>query len=186
MEFNVLLVFMIIGALIAAETRDLLSAVISVGAVGFIVSLAFLFLKAPDIAITQVVVEVLTLVVLVRATLRNDITTVKGMRGKIGLSFSLAVIVLITLAAYPFFRELPHFGVPLLSQGKSISGFFLKEGLRRTGAANVTTSILLDFRMYDTIGEATILFASLLGALAILRRPSHKKRGARDKEERIK
>jgi len=186
MEFIILFVFIIIAALIATETRDLLSAVISVGAAGFIISLAFLFLKAPDIAITQVVIEVLTLVILIRATLRKDVTTVKGTRGKLGLIFSLLVIFFITIISYPFFKGLPHFGAPLLTQGKSVSNFFLKEGLRRTGSANITTSILLDFRMYDTIGEATVLFASILGALAILRRPSHKKRGAKDKEERIK
>ena len=50
-EFYVLLLFMIIAAIIAVETKNLLSAVICVGAVGFGGSLLFLFLRAPDIAI---------------------------------------------------------------------------------------------------------------------------------------
>ena len=185
MEIMVLLAFMIIGAFIAVETRDLLSSVISVGAVGMILSLAFLFLKAPDIAITQVVVEILALVILLRATLRRDITTVKGIRGKIGLGFSLFVVLFIAIVSFPFFKQLPKFGYPLLAEGESVSNFYIKEGLKKTGASNITTSVLLDFRMYDTIGEASVLFTSILGALAILRRPSHKKRGVKDKEERI-
>jgi multisubunit Na+/H+ antiporter MnhB subunit len=70
-----LLGFMLIGSLIAIETRDLLSAVICVGAVGFGTSLVFLLLGAPDLAITQVVVEILVLVVLVRVVItRRDET----------------------------------------------------------------------------------------------------------------
>ena len=54
--FYILMLFMIIAALIAVETCDLLSAVICVCAIGFGGSLMFLFLRAPDIAITQIVV----------------------------------------------------------------------------------------------------------------------------------
>ncbi|MCX5656890.1 MAG: DUF4040 domain-containing protein, partial [Candidatus Omnitrophica bacterium] len=57
MELHILLLFMIIGAIIAIESKDLLSGVIAVGAVGFALCLAFLILKAPDLAITQLVVE---------------------------------------------------------------------------------------------------------------------------------
>jgi uncharacterized MnhB-related membrane protein len=57
---------MILAAIIAVQTDNLLSAIICVGAIGAIGSLMFLFLFAPDIAITQVVVEVLALVVLIR------------------------------------------------------------------------------------------------------------------------
>ena len=54
-----LIVLMIIGALVAIETPNMLHAVISVGAVGFLLSMVFLFLSAPDLAITQVLVETL-------------------------------------------------------------------------------------------------------------------------------
>ncbi len=186
MAIVVLLILMIIGAFIATETRDLLSSVISVGAVGFLLCLTFLYLKAPDIAITQMVVEVLALIILIRATLHRDLTFVKGIRAKLGLGFSLFAVVVVTVLSIPFFQELPKFGHPLLSEGRSVANFYLQEGLRRTGAANITTSVLLDFRMYDTLGEATILFTSILGALAILRRPSHKKIKEKDKEEALK
>ena len=39
-----------------------------------------------------------------------------------------------------------------------------------TGAANAVTAILLDYRAYDTLGEATVIFVSIIGAYAILRR----------------
>ena len=74
------MVFMIIGSIIAIETKNLLSSVISVGVVGFSLSIIFLMLGAPDIAITQVVVEILILVVLIRATITTDNTAIEGPR----------------------------------------------------------------------------------------------------------
>ena len=83
--FYILLLFIIIAAIIAVETKNLLSAVICVGAVGFGASLMFLFLRAPDIAITQIVVEVLGLIVLIRATISRDLTFISGDREFFGV-----------------------------------------------------------------------------------------------------
>jgi len=72
------MIFIVIASLIAVETTDLLSSVICIGAMGFGVSLVFLFLRAPDIAITQIVVEVLGLIILIRATISRDLTFISG------------------------------------------------------------------------------------------------------------
>ena len=72
----ILMIFMIVGSVIAIETKNLLSSVISVGVVGFGLSIAFLMLGAPDIAITQMVVEILILVILIRATITTDNTAI--------------------------------------------------------------------------------------------------------------
>ena len=79
--FYLLLAFVIIAALIAVETRNLLNSIICVGAIGFGCSIMFLFLRAPDIAITQVVVEVLALIILIRAALGRELRFVSGSRG---------------------------------------------------------------------------------------------------------
>ena len=78
--FYILLFFIIIAALIAVETKNLLSAVICVGAIGFGGSLLFLFMRAPDIAMTQIVVEVLGLIILIRVTIDRDHTFISGDR----------------------------------------------------------------------------------------------------------
>ena len=64
---------MIAAAIIAVEAKDLLSSVVAIGGVGIGLSMAFLILKAPDLAIMQLVVEILSLVILVRATMRHDL-----------------------------------------------------------------------------------------------------------------
>jgi len=164
-----LLGFMIIGAIIAIETKDLLSSVISVGAMGLSLSIIFLILGAPDLAIVQVAVEVIAIVMLLRlVVVREDVTIAHRYRyGEVfattaGLIFFGVFIVVVSLV----FREMPPFGSPLLR----VSGQYLSEGFSLSRAGNLVTAILLDFRAYDTLGEATVIFASIVGALAILRR----------------
>ncbi|MHC4640978.1 MAG: hydrogen gas-evolving membrane-bound hydrogenase subunit E [Planctomycetota bacterium] len=173
--FYLLLLFIIIAAIIAVETDNLLSSVICVGAIGFGGSLMFLFLRAPDIAITQIVVEVLGLIVLIRATISRDRTFISGDREFFGVVVSVVIIFVLLLAGIKVFQTLPDFGVPVFSKfPEAASQTYISEGMQKTGAANIVTSVILDFRAYDTLGEATVLFASIIGATVILRKKSKK------------
>ena len=164
-----LLAFMIIGAIIAIETRDLLSSVISVGAMGLALSIIFLILGAPDLAIIQVVVEVIALIMLLRLViLREDVTIAHRYRYGEVFATSIGLIfcgIFIVFAAIVY-KEMPEFGSPILK----VSQDYINNGFRISNAANIVTAILLDFRAYDTLGEATVIFASIIGALVILRK----------------
>jgi len=175
----ILLIFMIIGSIIAIETKKLLSSVISVGVVGFSLSIAFLMLKAPDIAITQIVVEILILVVLIRATISTDNTAIEKHWDTFSFVSSLIFFGLFLVFAFLAVHDLNHFGHPLLTVSKR----YLAEGPKETHAANIVTSILLDYRGYDTLGEATVLFTSIVGAFVILRRRGRKKKSDQDMEK---
>jgi multicomponent Na+:H+ antiporter subunit B len=165
-----LLVFLIIAALIAVETKNLLSSVISLGAIGFGLSISFLFLRAPDLALVQIAVEVVLLIFLIRATIGRDVIPE---RGRIRWPGLVAVVLLaggLFVFGYLAFRQLPAFGSPVIAAVQEApSNRYLQEGLKESGAANIVTAVLLDYRAYDTLGEATVLFAAVLGALAILR-----------------
>lgn len=162
---NILLIMMIIGAIIAVEIRNLLSSIIALGIVGFAVTLAFLILQAPDLAIVQIVVEVLTVVFMISAILKTsqyDTTQRRiGIREFLGIA-SLGVFFFIFYLAI---KEMPKFGYPVM---KVADGYVLN-GLRETGAANIVSAIILDYRAYDTLGEATVLFTAVMGVIAILR-----------------
>lgn len=166
MELTILLLFMIFAAIVALEVKDLLSSVIAVGAVGLGVSLAFLILKAPDLAITQLVVEILCLIILIRATIKKDVPLVTDGRWLFNTVSTLLFIAGFLMLAYFALKELPHFGAPTMR----VANTYIKEGLPKTGATNLVASIILDFRAYDTLGEATILFTAVVGVLAVIRR----------------
>ncbi|MFB0526351.1 MAG: hydrogen gas-evolving membrane-bound hydrogenase subunit E [bacterium] len=178
-ELYVLLLFMILGAIIAVEIKDLLSSVVAVGAVGLGLSVAFLILKAPDLAITQLVVEILCLIILIRATIRRDIPTLNRRKEVIG-----SIIVLLFIGGFLFFayralKDLPSFGHPIMR----VSQNYLAQGLKKAGATNLVSSVILDFRAYDTLGEATVLFTAVIGVLAVLRRIGRKKVNETVREE---
>ncbi|MBN1973149.1 MAG: DUF4040 domain-containing protein [Sedimentisphaerales bacterium] len=173
--FYILLLFMLIAAIIAVETKNLLSAVICVGAIGFGGSLIFLFLRAPDIAITQIVVEVLGLIILIRATIARDLTSISGDREFFGTVVSIVIIFLIFMAGFKVLDSLHDFGTPVYAKTeKAASQTYIEKGLEDTGATNIVSSIILDYRAYDTLGEATVLFTAVIGATVLLRKKSRK------------
>jgi multisubunit Na+/H+ antiporter MnhB subunit len=62
--------------------------------------------------------------------------------------------------------DLP-FGHPAVSD---MDDYFIRQGQEQTGANNIVTSIVFDFRGFDTLGEATVLFAAVLGVGMIFRK----------------
>ena len=173
--FYVLFLFMIIATIIAIETKNLLSSVICIGAIGLGASLMFLFLRAPDIAITQMVVEVLGLIILIRSTISRDLTFITGDKEFFGTVVSVVIIFVIFLAGVRVFETLPDFGTAIFAEVPgAASQTYISEGLGKTGAANIVASVILDFRAYDTLGETTVLFTTIIGATVILRKKAKK------------
>ena len=166
-----LILLTVIAAIITVVTPNLLYSIISLGAVGFLLAIAFLFLAAPDIAIVQIGVEVVSLVILIRATLGREIQMVKVNRTVVGVAFAVAFVAVIGLFIIQVFTEFPVFGTPVMERfSDAPSATYLAQGLQETGGPNIVTAVLLDFRAWDTLGEATVLFCAALGTVAILRR----------------
>ena len=80
--------------------------------------------------------------------------------------------------------QLTQFGQPVMDRfADAPSNTYLRDGLEQTGAANIVTAILLDFRAYDTLGEATVLFCAVMGALTVLRRQAKAETGPANQEQ---
>jgi multisubunit Na+/H+ antiporter MnhB subunit len=166
-----LILLTVIAAVITVATPNLLYSVISLGAVGFLLAIVFLFLAAPDIAIVQIGVEIVSLVILIRATLGRDEQMVKVTKPLIGVAFAAALVAVIGLFGLQVFTGFPEFGVPVMERiADAPATTYLQDGLAETGAPNIVTAVLLDFRAWDTLGEATVLFCAALGTAAVLRR----------------
>ena len=175
---SIIIVFMILGAIYALYAKDLLSALIACGIVGYGLVICFLLLRAPDLAIVQIVVETITLVIMVAVVLNSTREELKekSVVQVNGISYvhqryivNVILVVIFGLFLLYFFREsiytLDHFGEHVTR----MSTAYIENAAEQTGSANLVTGVLFDFRGYDTLGEATILFTAVIGILTILR-----------------
>ena len=138
-----------------------LQAVVLVGVVGLVTALTFVALSAPDLALTQLSVEVVSTVLLLMGlallppTSPRESSPVRRWRdGTLAIAGGGGMAWLSWLM--------------LTRDHASISGFFLEKSLPEGGGANVVNVILVDFRGYDTFGEITVLGIAAVGVLALL------------------
>ncbi|MGK3992230.1 monovalent cation/H+ antiporter subunit A [Sorangium sp. So ce1024] len=158
-----------VGAAVMAKFHRLIAITLTGGA-GLVTCVTFLWFSAPDLALTQIVVEVVTTILLLLG-LRWLPMRIEGIpraikardRLRRGRDLLLAIGAGSGLAALSYAmltRPAPH----------SISPFFLSRALPEGGGANVVNVMLVDFRAFDTLGEITVLGAVALTVYALLRR----------------
>jgi len=168
LALSILLGFMIIGAIFAIHAKGLLSAVIAAGIVGYSLVICFLLLKAPDLAIVQIVVETITLIIMVAVVLDSTREELKiNIDRQQIFNISLALIFILVLMF--FFVQAIETLNPFGQHSLRMASAYVGETAAKTGSANLVTGVLFDFRGYDTLGEATILFTAAIGVLSILR-----------------
>jgi len=170
---SILTGFMIIGALYALHARDLLSALIAQGIVGYGLVISFLLLQAPDLAIVQIVVETITLIIMVAVVLnssREEIVESWNRNKVLNIISSLVIILFMAFVFAYMIVSLQPFGEHTMR----MADYYTGAGAESTGSANLVTGVLFDFRGYDTLGEATILFTAALGVVTILRAKNKK------------
>jgi multicomponent K+:H+ antiporter subunit A len=147
-----------------------LAALTMLGIVGLALCITFAWFSAPDLALTQLAVEVVTLVLfllglrwLPQRREQDDAPEVVRNRWRRRRDLLLAIGIGAGLAALSFALLTRH--APL-----SISPFFIAEALPRGGGTNVVNVMLVDFRAFDTLGEITVLSIVGLTVYALLRR----------------
>lgn len=78
-------------------------------------------------------------------------------------------LALITVALVATVLEMPTIGDPANVTNNEVPQRYLEQGLEETGALNVIASIITDYRGFDTLGEATVLFVAIAAALSNLK-----------------
>ncbi len=138
-----------------------LQAVVLVGVVGLVTSMVFLGLSAPDLALTQLSVEVVSTVLLLMGlallparTPRESSTARRGRDALLALAGGAGMAWLAWLV--------------MTRDHDSIAWYFLANSVPLGGGANAVNVILVDFRGYDTFGEITVLGIAGIGVLALL------------------
>ncbi|OHC95297.1 MAG: monovalent cation/H+ antiporter subunit A [Sphingomonadales bacterium RIFCSPLOWO2_12_FULL_63_15] len=155
-----LLVAAVIAVVKAQRQRYLTLVYISV--VGLVISLAFIYLSAPDLALTQISVEVVTILLLLLALNLMPKQPVRlssnGLRLRDGL-IGLAGGTVAGLAAWAVMTREPN---------DPISAYHWENSYSGGGGTNVVNVTLVDFRAFDTFGEITVLGIAALTIFALL------------------
>lgn len=135
--------------------------VVLVGVVGVAASLTFLGFSAPDLALTQLSVDIVSTVLLLmglallpQTSPKETPALRKGLHALLALGGGAAMSAITWLV--------------LTRDQASISWFFLEQSLPKGGGTNVVNVILVDFRGYDTMGEITVLGIAAIGVLALV------------------
>jgi multicomponent K+:H+ antiporter subunit A len=157
------------GAAVLAKFHRLAALVLTGGA-GLVSCISFVWLSAPDLAATQLLVEVVTTILILLGLRwlprRIEVQTPRGeglarfRRRRDAVIAVTAGLGLATLA----------YGVMMHPVEESISHFFLERAYSEGGGRNVVNVLLVDFRAFDTLGEITVLAIVALTVFALLRR----------------
>ncbi len=159
-----------VGAAVQAKFHRLAALVLAGGA-GLVTCITFVWFSAPDLALTQLVVEVVTTVLLLlglrwlpkrmpfRATAagarRALPRRLRDLAIAVGAGTGLAVLAYAVLTRPP---------------APTVADFYVERAYPEGGGTNVVNVILVDFRAFDTLGEITVLGAVAIAVYALLRR----------------
>jgi len=141
--------------------RRRLVALLMLSVVGLLVALAFVRFSAPDLALTQLSVEMVTMVLLMLAlfflpaTTPGESSSLRGLRDFLlaGGFGTLVALLVYTVLTRPY---------------SSIGDFFIANSVSGGGGTNVVNVILVDFRGFDTLGEISVLAIAGMGIYALL------------------
>lgn len=157
------LVILIIAATIyAIAAKSRLGAIACLGTVGFGIALLFVCYGAPDVAMTQFLVETLTVILFVlvfyhlpetrQLSRRRDRIRDAGVATSVGAIMSVLVLIAAQVDFFP-----------------SISDYYTEHSVSEAHGRNVVNVILVDFRGLDTLGEITVLTVAGIGVFSLLK-----------------
>ncbi|MFO8142071.1 MAG: putative monovalent cation/H+ antiporter subunit A [Marinobacter sp.] len=153
---------LVASAVFASSTHSRLGSVASMGVLGFAVALTFILFSAPDLGITQLLVETLTVILLVLVLFKlpefvNLSTPFQRYRDLAVSVFAGATITLMMLAVL----DIQYF--------ETISTYYVENSAPLAYGRNIVNVILVDFRALDTLGEIFVLSLAALGVFSMLK-----------------
>jgi multicomponent Na+:H+ antiporter subunit A len=159
----ILVLVMAIAALMAAFSNSLIFSIIALGLLGFCIPIIYMMYGAPDLAITQVLVETLTAVMFMAVIYK--LPCYKELSSKwlnaLDLIFASLTGIVVTLLI---------FKAQALQLSKPVSEQMAKISYLEAKGKNIVNVILVDFRALDTLGEITVLLIAVIGGAVLVKK----------------
>lgn len=162
-----LLAFMAICAIAILRLRDLFAVAMMFGLFSLISAGLFTTMDAPDVAFTEAAVGAGISTILVLATLAQ---TARREQSQVGRRVLLPLAVVWITGAVLVYgtADLPDFGDPEAAAHTHVASYYLEQSGEDIGIPNVVASVLASYRGYDTLGEVVVVFAAVIGVIALL------------------
>lgn len=150
------------AAVATVFTQKKLTAIVTMGVVGYGISLFYMFYGAVDLAITQVLVETLTLVLFVLVVYKlPQFELFSPLRSRVRDAV-VAITMGFAVAALTLIAGIPDVENP-------VSEYLVNNSFEKAHGKNVVNLILVDFRAFDTMGEVTVLVIAAVGIISLLK-----------------
>jgi multicomponent Na+:H+ antiporter subunit B len=167
-----LLIFVLATALAVAALRDVLSAIIAFAAYSLGLALIWVFLQAPDVALTEAAIGAGVTSVLFLLTITKTVRPVEDLTALTSVNWP-AVAIVGVLAGLLLWTvpEIPAIGDPsaVAVSYSEVSQYYLENAYKQTKVKNVVTAVLASYRGFDTFGEAVVVFGAGVAVLAVLK-----------------
>jgi multicomponent Na+:H+ antiporter subunit A len=166
-----LMLLMVVAGIAIVALPGYLPAIIALSALGYMVGLLFIYLKAPDLALTQVLVETLSTIIFFLAIAKIP----QKFKEKIPTTTLVRDVIISVAIASTVFIMLINATQGIVSPFESLSHYFIENSLTLAGGHNIVNVIIVDFRGYDTLGEISVLCLAALGVYNLIHSRSEEK-----------
>lgn len=162
--FEVVAVLVLLtGALAIPFAKSRVAAILLTGMVGYMVTLLFILFRAPDLALTQMIVEVVSVTLFLLCfrhlpQLKREKVRLRRKLPKLiialGFGVTMTLVALAALGSSPF---------------ESISSYYTENSYKLGGGKNIVNVLLVDFRGFDTMFEITVLGLASLAIYSMIK-----------------
>jgi multicomponent Na+:H+ antiporter subunit B len=170
----VLLAFVLLSALGTALLKDTLASVMAFATYSLGISIIWVLLQAPDVALTEAAVGAGVMTLLFLITLANTVRPAEDRtfeRVRLRTLVAVLAFVLVLGATVP---ALPAVGADApesaIMADENVTQHYIENAYEETEVHNAVTAVLAAYRGFDTLGEAVVVFVAGVAALAVLRK----------------
>jgi multicomponent Na+:H+ antiporter subunit B len=178
----VLLTLLAVVTVAIVRQRSLFGVVILASIYSFVIASVMMVLDAVDVAMTEASVGAGVSTVILLATLHLIRATESASVRRRLLPLFVTVVTGAVLVWGTLI--LPPFGTPDAPIHKHVAPRYLEDSIKETNVPNVVTSVLADYRGFDTLGETTVIFTAGIGVMLLLRASRRRDRGDGGEESR--